>query len=274
MKLRTALLLLVAPPLALACASGGGSAPALGGAASAAEWQALFRPRPTPLQGAPRIAVGELTLSEEKPWALTAPVPAATGLAELVSAGLLRREDIQFVERRRFAEAAERERRGLPRPAGAPPVGTSPGVELLLTGSATPFLFGDSALFNLRLVDPATGRVRTAWRVGIPKGADPAAVARRVTGSLLAALDSLGALPRWADPLAAAAPRVWTASGVPVTAVDAFLNGVAAEDVYDWEGARRAYQRAAALGGFVFFEPPVALARVARLRAGGTLGAS
>jgi hypothetical protein len=56
--------------------------------------------------------------------------------------------------------------------------------------------------------------------------------------------------------------------------VEAFARGVAAEDVFDWEAARRAYQRARQLGGQGFFEPDVALARVARLRAGGTLGAS
>ncbi len=265
-------LVLAALPLELACASGGAPSPAPPTGASAAEWQALYQPRPAPLAGAPRIAIGELTLGEDKPWALTASVPAAIAIAELVGTELLRREDVQFVERRRFAEAAERERRGLPRGAGAPPVGTSPGTELILAGSQTPFLFGDSAQFNLRLVDPATSAVRAAWRMSVPRGGDPVALARRLTGSLVATLDSLATLPRWVDPVAAATPRAWSPSGVPLTAVDSYLRGVAAEDVYDWENARRAYQRAGELGGSTFFEPGVALARVARLHAGGTLG--
>lgn len=273
---RSAPLILTALPLALACAGGAApAAPAGPAPASAAEWQAIFRPRPTPLAGAPRIALGELTLADEKPWAeLGAGVPAALAVSELIAADLLRREDVQFVERRRFAEAAERERRGLPRPPGAPPIGASPGFELLLVGSQTPALFGDSALFNLRLVDAQTGTVRAGWRAGIPRGGDPTSLARRITGSLLATLDSLGSLPRWNDPVPSAAPRTWTASGVAIGAVEAFARGVAAEDAYDWEGARRAYQRASQLGGGAFFEPEVALARVARLRAGGTLGGS
>ena len=103
---------------------------------------------------------------------MSATVPPAVTIQELIGAGLLRRADMLFVERRRFAEAAERERRGLPRPPGSPPVGTSPGVELLLTGTMTPLL-GDSAWIDMRLVDPATGGFRSAWRVGVPRGADP-----------------------------------------------------------------------------------------------------
>jgi hypothetical protein len=49
---------------------------------------------------------------------------------------------------------------------------------------------------------------------------------------------------------------------------------VEAEDWFDWEAARRAYQGAMEIAGTAFFEPDVALARLARLRAGGTLGAS
>jgi hypothetical protein len=246
-----------------ACASGGASAPPAPAAASDAEWQALLAPRPAALAGAPRVAIGTLTVGEGD----------AVLLTELIAAGLLRRPDLQFVERRRFAEAAERERRGLPRPPGAPPVGTSPAAELLLTGTLSPTL-GDSAYFDLRLIDPATGGARTAWRVGVPRGADPTALARRVTGSLVAALATLGSLPAWNDPVADAAPRAWRGSGVSAAAADSFARGVAAEDAYDWEAARRAYQRARQLGGDGFFEPAVALARVARLRAGGTLGAS
>jgi hypothetical protein len=108
----------------------------------------------------------------------------------------------------------------------------------------------------------------------MPKNGDPTSLARRVTGTLVAVLDSLNARPAWNDPLADAAPRAWRASGVPIAAVQSFLRGVQAEDAYDWEGARRAYQRARELGGAGFFEADVALARVARLHAGGTLGES
>jgi hypothetical protein len=259
-------------PAVAACAAGSVPAPAAPVAATDAEWQALLLPRPTPLAGARRVSVGTLALGEER-WGMSATVPPAVTMQELIGVGLMRRADVQYVERRRFAEAAERERRGLPRPRGAPEVGTSPGVELLLTGTMSPLL-GDSAYIDLRLIDPATGTARTAWRVGIPRGADPTAIARRVVGSVVATLDSLDALPAWTDPVADAAPVALRGSGVPATAADAFARGVAAEDTYDWEAARRAYQRARELGGTGFFEPDVALTRVARLRAGGTLGAS
>jgi hypothetical protein len=258
-------------PTVAACASGGAPA-AAPVAASDAEWQALVVPRPAPLAGARRISIGTLALGEER-WGMSATVPPAVTLQELIGAGLMRRADVQYVERRRFAEAAERERRGLPRPRGAPEVGTSPGVALLLTGTMSPLL-GDSAYIDRRLVDAASGAARTAWRVGVPRGADPTAIARRVVGSVVATLASLDALPAWTDPVADAAPGAWRGSGVPATATDAFARGVTAEDTYDWEAARRAYQRARELGGAGFFEPDVALARVARLRAGGTLGAS
>lgn len=263
--MRRLFLLLLSLPLLGSCASGG----AAGGAD--ASWESLLRPRPTARPGAARVAVGDIRLTDERPWELGTAATVSIGVQELVSADLLRREDVRFVERRRFAAAAERERRGLPAPAGAPPVGTSAGAELVLTGTMTPAL-GDSAYLALRLVDAATGSARAGWRVGIPPGGDPTAVARRTTGSLLAVLDSLRARPAWTDPLADAAPRAWRASGVPLPAVQSFFAGVAAEDAYDWEGARRAYQRARALGGAGFFEADVALARVARMHAGGTLG--
>jgi hypothetical protein len=270
--MRRLLSVLALLPLA-ACAAGAPASSAGSAAGSDAVWQALLRPRPTPRPGAPRVAIGQIVLGEERPWAIEAPIPAAVGLQELLAAGLLRREDVQFIERRRFADAAERERRGVARPAGAPPVGTSAGAELVLTGTMSPVL-GDSAYLDLRLVEAATSGYRAAWRVGVPRGGDPAALARRIAGSMVAVLDSLRALPAWSDPLASAAPRRWSASGVPLPAVESFFRGIAAEDVFDWEGARRAYQRAKDLGGAGFFEADAALARVARLRAGGTLGGS
>ncbi len=159
--LRLRLLSLALIPLASACASGGAPAPAALRPASEAEWQALLRARPAARPGSPRISIGTINLSDERPWSLDATIPVAVGFQELVGAGLLRREDVQFVERRRFAEAAERERRGLPRPAGAPPVGSSPGVEMILTGTLSPML-GDSAYLDLRLVEPTTSAYRAA----------------------------------------------------------------------------------------------------------------
>jgi hypothetical protein len=270
--MRRLLPLLVLLPLA-ACAAGAPPAPAAPATASDAEWQALVRPRPVARAGAPRIAIGQIAVGEGAPGSVASPVPPAAALQELVGAGLLRREDVQWVERRRFAEAAERERRGLPAPAGAPPVGTSVSAELILTGTMSPVL-GDSAYLDLRLVDAATSANRAAWRVRVPRDADPTALARRVTGSMVAVLDSLGTLPDWTDAVADAAPRRWTPTRVPLAAVESFLRGVAAEDRYEWEVARRAYQRARELGGGTFYEAEAALARVARLHAGGTLGAS
>ena len=270
---RSSVLALVLFPAFAACASGGPPAPLIATTASGAEWATLFRPRIAPLADAPRIAVGSISTGEER-WQLgTRASSPALVVQELVGAGLLRRADVQFVERRRFAEAAERERRGLTRPPGAPEVGTSPGVEMLLTGTMTPLL-GDSVWLDVRLVQPATGEFRAAWRVGVPRGADPTGISRRIIGSLLAALESLQALPEWSDPRTDATASTWRGTDVSVAAVEAFARGVAAEDAYDWEAARRGYQLARQLGGEGFFEPDIALARVARLRAGGTLGAS
>jgi hypothetical protein len=51
------------------------------------------------------------------------------------------------------------------------------------------------------------------------------------------------------------------------------MAGLEAEERWDWEGARRGYQAAlAAAPGFL--EAEAALARAARLRNGGTLGAN
>jgi hypothetical protein len=118
-----------------ACASAGGPSTADTGAAATSEsvWASLNRPRPAPLPGAVRVTVSNLLLLHQ-PWSLQGPITPAIGMEELVAAGLLRRSDVEFVERRRFSAAAERERRGQPTPRGAPRVGVSPGAELILTG--------------------------------------------------------------------------------------------------------------------------------------------
>lgn len=249
-RLRTALLLALAacatPP-----AQEGGPVPF-----SQESWAALARPRPAPLPGAPRVAF--------------TPVEGAFGpgtgvaLAELMAARFLNGRALQVVDRRRFTAAAERERRGLPRPGDAPPLGTTPGARWLVGAAVVP---GGA---TLRLTDAGTGAVRASWRVDVPGGTHRIALSRLLGDSLLDRLDAEGLLP--------AGPGGEGPPGDPVQDPEAafrlFQEGVAHDDAYRWEEARRAYEAAAATGGPGFPEPLEALARVARLRAGGTLGAS
>ena len=253
--LRTMVLLPVV--VASACVAGGGP-PSAVVVAPESVWQRLNRPRPQPLADAPRISVAELVLLGSA-WPGESAVSPSIGLQELVAAGLIRRRDIRFVERRRFAAAVEREAQGRPRLRNSPPT-------------------GDSATLDLRLIDVETSAVVAGWRTTIPQGIDPTSAARTIVGSTVSALRGLGRVPVWSDPLVSdavdPAPTTFTPSGVPAEAVAAFLRGVEAEDRFDWEEARRGYQEAMEIAASAFFEPEVALARVARLRAGGTLGAS
>ncbi len=260
--------------LTTACVSGGGP-PSSMVVAPESVWQSLRRPRPQPLATAPRISVGEVILVGGA-WPEESAVSHTIGLQELVAAGLIRRRDVQFVERRRFSAAVEREARGLPPLRNSPAPGVSPGAQLQLAGSWIPS--GGSAILDLRLIDVETSAIVAAWRTTTPQAVDPTAVARTIVGSTISALQELGRVPAWTDPLASASiapsPTEYTPSGISTQAVAAFLRGVAAEDRFDWETARRAYQQAIESAGAGFFEPDLALARVARLRAGGTLGAS
>jgi hypothetical protein len=236
-----------------------------------AEWQALATPRPAPLPGAPRIALAMVEVNA--PTGSLAPLATpGLGLSELVTAGLLRRQDVSFVERRRFAVAAEAERQGRPRAPGAPPAGVSSGADLIL--GATWSSLGSVARLDVTLVDAATGAVVGKRALTTPGTADPTAVARSVVGSALAVLDDLGRRPAWNDPEPGLAPASYRPSGVPAAAVDAFMRGLAAEDLWKWDAARVGYQAALEAGGAGFPEARVALARAARLRLGGTLGAS
>jgi len=124
----------------------------------------------------------------------------------------------------------------------------------------------------MRLSNPETGTIVRTWRTLVPSDADLVTLARTIVASLLGGLDALGRLPVWSDPIAAAAPADYVASNVPDAAVEDFLEGLRAEEVWNWEGARRAYVAAAQSVGF--FEASVALTRTARLRVGGTLGES
>ena len=261
--------------LALATACGGG-APSAGPVAPAperasdAEWRALATPRPAPLEGAVRVSVGEVEINGSVSWATPPGVEPPLALEELVAAGLLRRQDVHFVERRRFAEAAEAERLGRARPAGAPAAGISPGTELVLNAVWSPVL--GTGRLDVRLVNAASGSVVLTRSATVPADADAVSVARSVLAGALAALAEEGRRPSWSDPNPAAAPPTYQPAGVPAAATQAFLRGLAAEERWNWEGARIGYQAALTLGGPGFVEATAALARAARLRNGGTLG--
>lgn len=259
-----------AAALTLAATSCGGRAVAGSDVATEAEWRAIARDRLEPLPGAARLTLSDVQLPSELPWALRSSVPLTLGFSELVVTGLLRRRDVHFVERRRFDAAVRSERAGS-RPPGAPAVGVSPGAELAASVVWVRLVPPETSL-EVRLAETETGRVLAAERQVVPENADPVGLARTVVATVLRALDELGRLPAWDDPASAAAPSDYTPSGVPGAAVEAFLEGLAAEEAWRWERARRAYQRAAE--GVGFFEADVALRRTARLRLGGTLGES
>jgi hypothetical protein len=241
--------------------------------ASEVEWQALAMPRVAPLVGAARVSVGEVQILTEDPWRLGGGVGVSLGIAELVAAGLLRRGDVHFVERRRFAAAAEDERLGRVRPAGAPAAGVSLGAEFILS-AAWSSVGGVGAFLDVRLANASTGAVVKTWRASTVAAPDPTGLARLVVSGLVNALREMERLPSWTDPVAAAASASYQPSGVPQVAVESFLRGLAAEERWNWEGARVGYQSAIVAAGAGFLEAEAALARTARLRAGGTLGAS
>jgi len=127
----TALVLVVS-----ACSLGQGSTSATTPSSlDDAGWKRLATPRVQQLAGAVRISIGEITLFDDIPRGLDTPVAPSIGLSELVATGLLRRRDVRFVERRRFAAAAEAERRRENRPPGTPPAGVSPGPEFILSAT-------------------------------------------------------------------------------------------------------------------------------------------
>ena len=230
-------------------------------------WDAITRPRPAPLDGAPRVMVQGIEVQGATPGGSAAVAPEVV-LEELIGAGLLRRRDVSFQERRRFLEAVRREDAGLPRPAGAPPIGTTGGAQVLLTATWSM----DRMQVALRLVDVETSEAMRAGNLQVPPDADPVSVARVVVGWMTQGLEERGRLPDWDDPIAASNPSSYVPSDVPPTSLELFLRGIEAEDRHDWEAARDAYLAAREAGGGHFFEADVALARVGRMRAGGTLG--
>lgn len=191
---------------------------------------------------------------------------ATLAIAELATAGLLRRRDVHFVERRRFRAAADAERAGLPRPPGRPPVGVSVGAEFGATAVYIP-ISGDLASLEVRLTDLESGDIAGTTRLQLPASADPVEMGRSMVAGILQVLDELDRRPTWDDPDA----NVSSSDRVAPTAIANFLRGLAFEEVWRWEDARVAYQ-AALEGGFP--EARAALARTARLRLGGTLAES
>jgi hypothetical protein len=227
------------------------------------------------VDGAARIAIGGIEILGQPAWpadALAANgVRADLALAELVAAGLIRRADVRFVERRRFAAAVAAEESGLPRAAGAPPAGSSQGAEIFASAVWIQLPTGGAAI-EVRLTESVRGAVLGTRRTTIPAEADLVSTARVTVGAIMAVLGELGRRPAWADPVANAAPEQFAPAGVSAGAVSSFLAGLAAEESWRWEPARVSYLAAAASAGF--FEAEAALARTARLRLGGTLGES
>lgn len=250
---------------------GGPGAPVAVGAAPASEdeWRALATPRPEPMPTAPRVAVAGFEVVGTAAWSPPGGMEASLAASELVVAGLLRRQDVRLVERRRFTAAVDAERKGEARPQGAPRAGTSPGPEYL--ASATWSNFGTGARIDVRLSRAGTSETVATWWGATPTDADPISLARLAVAGVVAALDSLGVRPAWEDP-AGGAPPTYRASGIPTAAAASFFQGLAAEESWRWEAARAGYQNALAQGGASFVEAAAALARTARLRNGGTLG--
>lgn len=267
---------LAASVVAVGCAgtarNAGGSAGA--DAASEAEWRALREVRPEPLPGAARVTVSEVSLVGDVPWPEGTSVGAELGISELVTANLLRRRDVDFVERRRFAAAAAAERRGEPGPPNRPPAGVSRSADFGIGATWIP-TSAEAASVEIRLVDVETGNVTGTGRIALPRSADGVALARAVAQGALRMLDELDRLPAWDDPraLPVRSANVPAASGVSTEAMRHFLRGLAAEEAWSWERARRGYQDALALEPD-FYEARAALARTARLRLGGTLAES
>ena len=250
--------------------SGGpGGTHATPSAATEQEWRSLASERPAPLEGAPRVTISEVVLTGAYDWNAPGTVTPALGIAEIAAAGLLRRRDVDFVERRRFAAAAEAEREGRARRPGQPPAGVSRSVDFSATAVWLPTASTSSV--EVRLTRLETGDVVGATRVSLEGQPDPVTLARALVAGIVEVLDDLGRRPAWTDPMTAGV-NATAPSRVSDQAQRAFFQGLASEERWNWEGARRGYQSASADQGF--HEAVAALARAARLRLGGTLAAS
>lgn len=233
---------------------------------SEAEWRALGTPRPTPLSGATRLTVTSFDLGDRDLDLETVGIDASVAVLELATAGLLRRRDVHFVERRRFSVAAAAERTGLEPPAGRPPVGISVGAEFAAAATYAE-VTTELASLEVRLTSLQTGEVVGATRLQVTPGADAVQLGRSMVSGILAVLDELNRRPLWDDPMAATRESERVREDILAN----FLQGLAYEEVWDWEEAREAYQAAVDVD---FPEAAAALARTARLRLGGTLAES
>jgi hypothetical protein len=238
-----------------------------GDVASEREWRSLRQDRPEPLNDAPRVAVGTVELVGTVEWPAGVVTPQL-GISELAVTGLLRRRDVRFVERRRFAVAVETEQRGT-RPAGQPAAGVSPGADYI-AHAVWIRLGDDGSSVEVRLVHPASGSVASSARVSLRPGTDAVSLARGIVRGTLLALDGIGERPVGGAPPPSADDPV--EGRVSPEALEDFLRGLAAEERWQWEEARRRYQAAARASDFP--EAAAALARTARLRLGGTIAES
>lgn len=262
MKIRT--VALAATSLTLAACASGTSVPGVE-SFSDAQWRALVQPAVSPLPEAPAVSTYEVTIGGAWPGPTPDGATLSIGVTELVSAGLMRRRDVAFAERRRFTPAAEAERRGQRQP-NAPSAGVGPRVDHVVQATWVP-VTGDRSSVEVQLVSPGSGAIAGGTRVQLGPELDPVILARAIVSATLTLLDEVGSRPEWSDPLAANAAG---APGVSTDAIENFFVGVAAEDRWRWDAARRGYASAATDPGF--HEASTLLARTARLRLGGTLG--
>lgn len=230
---------------------------------SPVNWEAIRQVRPDPVTDAPTVTV--------PPFEGLLPEGMSVTLAELVMARFLHRRDLVMVDRRRYAAAVERLRRGLPADPSAPEPGLSPGADWILEAAASPTP-GDDVTLTVRLTESATGRIAATRAVTSPSKSGWLGAAREAGDLLLDMLREAGRLPVDGQETAP-----WALAGPvdsPEEAVRLFAEGVGAEDRWAWEEAGSAYEAAGQAGGAGFTEAAQALARVSRLRAGGTLGRS
>ena len=246
---------------------GGRATTAGSGVASEAEWRALRVDRPTPLNGAIRVSVGDIDFAGPYAWP-GAGISSSIGVHELVAAGLLRRRDVEFVERRRFVAIADAERNGETRRPGQPPAGVSVTPSFSIQAVWIP-LSATRTSVEIRLMDVLSGEVVQSTRAMLPSEPDAVTLARSIVDGAIAMLDDEGHLTAWVDSLASEPANAEATSGVSPASLVNFLAGLAAEERWNWEGARRGYQAAAAEPAF--HEAVTLLARAARLKLGGTL---
>jgi hypothetical protein len=126
--------------------------------------------------------------------------------------------------------------------ASSPPVGISRGAELTATAIWLP-LGGGQASLEVRLANLGTGAIAGGGRQVIPADAEPVGAARAIVATILETLSELGRLPDWIDPLEGIAPAAYRPARVPESTVEAFWEGLAEEERWNWEPARRSYSR-------------------------------